>query len=113
MKELMQIRGYTAVVDFDPDIEHFRGEFLGLRGGVEFYAPSRETLPREGERCLEIFLAMCAQDGVSPGRTFSGRIEVNIPPELHEHLACLAEASGLSFEDWLREYLKKADLASD
>ena len=113
MKELMQIRGYTAVLDYDPDIELYRGEFLGLRGGAEFYAPSREALPVEGKRSLEVFLALCAEDGVSPRRAYSGRIEVDIPPKLHERLACLAEASGLGFEDWLREYLNKADLESD
>ena len=29
----MEIDGYRAVIEFDPDIDMFRGEFLDLNGG--------------------------------------------------------------------------------
>ncbi len=34
----MEINGYKAVIQFDPDIDMFRGEFVGLNGGADFYA---------------------------------------------------------------------------
>jgi predicted HicB family RNase H-like nuclease len=34
----MTIDGYQAVITFDPDIQMFRGEFVGLNGGADFYA---------------------------------------------------------------------------
>ena len=34
----MMIDGYRAIIAFDPDIQMFRGEFLGLNGGADFYA---------------------------------------------------------------------------
>ena len=34
----MNIGGYEAVITFDPDIQMFRGEFVGLNGGADFYA---------------------------------------------------------------------------
>ena len=34
----MTINGYQAVIAFDPDIQLFRGEFVGLNGGADFYA---------------------------------------------------------------------------
>jgi len=30
MKEIMEINGYKAVIQFDPEIEMFRGEFVGV-----------------------------------------------------------------------------------
>ena len=30
----MTINGYQAVISFDPEIQMFRGEFVGLNGGV-------------------------------------------------------------------------------
>ncbi len=107
MNRLMEIQGYTAVVTYDSEIGLYRGEFLGLRGGAEFYAPSREALPLEGERSLEVFLKMCARDGAEPRRSFSGRIELDVSPDLHERLACLAEASGEPLAEWLRALLKQ------
>ena len=39
----MTISGYQAVIAFDPDIQMFRGEFAGLNGGADFYAPIKRT----------------------------------------------------------------------
>ena len=35
---VMNVGGYKAVVKYDPEIEMFRGEFVGLNGGADFYA---------------------------------------------------------------------------
>ena len=48
MRNTIKIDGVTAVITFDPDIEMFRGEFLNLNGGADFYADSVEQLKKEG-----------------------------------------------------------------
>lgn len=58
--------GYQAVISYAPEIEMFRGEFVGLNGGADFYAKDAESLKREGQTSLDVFLKMCAEDGVSP-----------------------------------------------
>ncbi len=40
----MTINGYQAVIAFDPDIQMFRGEFVSLNGGADFYAADVEGL---------------------------------------------------------------------
>ena len=44
----MEIDGFKAVIQFDPAIDMFRGEFVGLNGGADFYAPDVAGLKREG-----------------------------------------------------------------
>ena len=61
----MEIGGYRAVIQFDPDIEMFRGEFVGLNGGADFYARDVSDLTREGGTSLRVFLEMCEEDGVA------------------------------------------------
>ena len=34
----MEIDGYRAIIQYDPEIDMFRGEFVGLNGGADFYA---------------------------------------------------------------------------
>ena len=34
--------GYKAVIAYDPEIEMFRGEFVGLNGAADFYASDLE-----------------------------------------------------------------------
>ncbi len=64
----MEIGGYRAIIQFDPDIEMFRCEFVGLNGGADFYARDVSGLRREGALSLRVFLEMCEEDGVEPGR---------------------------------------------
>ncbi|MCE2486209.1 MAG: type II toxin-antitoxin system HicB family antitoxin [Desulfurellaceae bacterium] len=67
MKNMTEINGYWALIQFDPGIDMFRGEFVGLNGGADFYARDIAGLKAEGEASLKVFLAMCREDGVEPG----------------------------------------------
>ncbi len=66
MKNVMGIEGYKALIIFDPDTNLFRGEFIDLNGGADFYAGDVKSLRREGAISLKVFLAMCKEDGVEP-----------------------------------------------
>ena len=58
MKNVMEFEGgYQAVITYDPEIEMFRGEFVGLNGGADFYAKDAESLKREGKTSLDVFFA--------------------------------------------------------
>ena len=72
---LTTIQGYPAVIFFDPDIGMFRGEFVGLSSGADFYAKDLDTLRQEGELSLRIFLDACAEDGVSPRKGLSRKLK--------------------------------------
>lgn len=68
MKNTMPIGGYQAVIQCDPDVGMFRGEFSGLNGGAEFYSDSEAGLAAEGEASLRVFLEMCAEKGIDPAK---------------------------------------------
>ena len=70
--------GRKAVISFDPDIGMFRGEFLGLSGGADFYADDVEGLLHEGRTTLEIYLQACEERGITPFKHYSGRFNVRI-----------------------------------
>lgn len=113
MINVMEINGYKAVIKYDPEIGMFRGEFLGLNGGADFYATTVEGLRQEGEKSLHVFLDMCAEDGVDPNREFTGRFNLRIPSELHEKIATMAEASGKSINAWMVEALDREAAQED
>ena len=66
MTNTISVDGYRAVIQYDPDLEMFRGEFLGLNGGADFYASEVAGLKREATKSLEVFLEMCREDGAEP-----------------------------------------------
>jgi len=105
MMNMMEINNYRAIVQYDPDIEMFRGEFVGLNGGADFYASDIKGLKEEGEISLKAFLEMCTEDGVEPRKNYSGKFNVRIPPELHADIASVATAEGKSLNQWVVETL--------
>lgn len=72
MMNIMEIYDYRAVIQYDPEINKFRGEFIGLNGGADFYAIDIDSLRKEGEISLRVFLDMCQEDGVKPRKEYSG-----------------------------------------
>jgi|SRR5690554_2226001 len=107
MKNTMMINGYRALIQYDPDIEMFRGEFIGLNGGADFYAADIKGLKKEGETSLQVFLDMCAEDGVEPLKSFSGKFNIRVPPELHAEIVQAAAAEGKSLNQWVIQALER------
>lgn len=104
----MTINGYQAVISFDPSIQMFRGEFVGLNGGADFYARDVEGLQREGAISLKVFLQACEEDGVDPRRHFSGKFSLRVEPQLHEAASMAAAAKGMSLNQWASEAIRQA-----
>lgn len=107
MKNLMIINGHKAVIEFDPDIEMFRGEFVGLNGGADFYADSTTALKHEGETSLRVFFETCQEKGIEPLRSFSGKFQVRTAQRIHERAVEVAAAEGISLNQLVTKALEK------
>ena len=108
MNNTMNFGRYKASIRFDAEIGEFRGEFLGLNGGADFYGKSLAELKREGAASLKVFLEMCAEKGIEPERNFSGRLMLRIPPAVHASAIQAAAAHGKSLNQWAAEALLEA-----
>ena len=108
MKNIMEIDGYKALIAFDPDTNQFRGEFVDLNGGADFYGADVKSLQREGKVSLKVFLDMCREDGVEPRKSYSGKLMVRLPAVLHERAAASAASQGKSLNAWFAEVVENA-----
>jgi len=109
MNNLMDFNGFKTVISYDPEIEMFRGEFININGGADFYATNIKALHKEGKISLKVFLDMCEQDGVEAKKCFSGKFNVWLSSSLHENLVAVAAAESKSipeFKDKLTTYCK-------
>jgi predicted HicB family RNase H-like nuclease len=103
----MTVDGYHAKIEYDDDLELFRGEILGLSGGADFYGKNPKELRTEFKKSLRVFLDVCEEKGIAPRRHFSGKFNLRIPPELHEKLAIEAQAQGKSINTLAQEALQQ------
>ena len=102
---VMTVNGYHAKIEYDAELDLFRGDILGLNGGADFYGKNPKELRAEFKKSLEVFLEVCKQKGIEPRRHFSGKFNLRIPPELHEKLAIAAQAEGKSINTLAQEAL--------
>lgn len=101
MKNIMEFEGgYKAAISYDPDIGMFRGEFIGLNGGADFYASDAESLKKEGQVSLDVFLKMCTEDGVSPKKP-QGKFALRLDPDTYHAASVAAAADGISLNQWI------------
>jgi predicted HicB family RNase H-like nuclease len=52
---------------------------------------------------------MCTEEGVSPYRKTSGRINLRLSQELYDKAATLAKASGKSLNAWIAYVIRHTD----
>ena len=104
---LMTVGGYNAKIEYDEELDLFRGEILGLSGGADFYGKNPKELRAEFKKSLQVFLDVCKEKGIEPRRQFSGKFNLRIPPELHERLAIEAQAQGKSINSLAQEALQE------
>lgn len=104
---VMTVGEYRAKIEYDEELDLFRGEILGLSGGADFYGKNPKELRAEFKKSLEVFLEVCKEKGIEPRRHFSGKFNLRISPELHEKLAIAAQAQGKSINSLAQEALQE------
>nr|WP_315463876.1 type II toxin-antitoxin system HicB family antitoxin [uncultured Rhodoferax sp.] len=103
---VMTVDGYHAKIEFDEELDLFRGEILGLNGGADFYGETPKELRAEFKKSLQVFLEVCKEKGIEPKKHFSGKFNLRISPELHEQLVIAAQAEGKSINLVAQEALQ-------
>jgi predicted HicB family RNase H-like nuclease len=105
---IMEVEGYKAKIEYDPELDQFRGEILGLNGSADFYGKSPASLRREFKNSLKVFLEVCEEKGIEPTKEYSGRFNLRIPRRLHKEIAARATAENKSINQWVSEILKRS-----
>ena len=108
MKNILEIDGYKAVIMYDPETEKFRGEFIGLAGGADFYGTTIDELKTEGKKSLKVFLDICKEEGINPHKEYSGKFNLRVSPDLHAEIAAKAAAEGKSLNKYVADILSEA-----
>lgn len=105
---MMELDGYHARIEYDADIDSFRGEIFGLNGGADFYGKDPEELRREFRLSLDTYLEVCAEKNIDPKREYSGKFNLRIDPELHRNAALKASAEGKSINQLVADSLAQS-----
>lgn len=105
---MIEYKGYTGVIEFDPELRLFAGHVINLRDEIYFEGESVESLEASMRRAVDHYLAVCEQRGEDPERPFSGKLNLRLGPDLHRAASLAATAEGESLNNWLVRVVESA-----
>lgn len=108
---MIEYKGYTGAIEFDPELRLFTGHVLDLRDEIYFEGDSVEALEASMQRAIDHYLDVCDQRSEDPERPFSGKLNVRLGSELHRAAVIAAAAEGESLNNWLVRVVETAALS--
>ncbi len=103
----LSYKGFVGTVSFSEKDGVFFGKVDGIDGLVSFEGESVAELTRSFHEAVDDYLAYCAEAGVAPHKSYSGMLNVRIPPELHSRVAALAKRAGISINAFIKSAVEK------
>ncbi len=104
----MTYKGYAARIEYRDEDSCFIGHIAGIKDIIGFHAESVKELRAAFEEAVNDYLATCEKSGRAPQRPYSGKLMLRVPPDVHARAAMMAEAHGMSLNQWAAEVLSRA-----
>lgn len=104
----MTYQNYSAKIEYDPVDKIFVGHIVGIRDIVGFHGTTVAELESAFHEAVDHYLEVCEKIGQEPQRSYSGKLTLRIPPEIHMAVATAAEINRKSINQWAADVLKQA-----
>jgi predicted HicB family RNase H-like nuclease len=104
----MTFKGYAAKIEYSDEDACFIGHIAGIKDVIGFHAETVKELRAAFEEAVDDYLATCEKLGRAPQKPYSGKLMLRVPPEIHARAAMMAQAHGLSINQWASDVLAHA-----
>lgn len=106
MTNVMTYKGYQARIEYDDDDGIMFGKIAGITDSVSFHGESVAELKAAFREAVDDYVETCAKVGKEPQKSFSGKMMLRVPPEVHRSAALAAELAGVSLNQWGEDALR-------
>lgn len=104
---MMKYKGYFGQVAYDDEAKLFHGEVVGLNDVITFQGTTVAEIEIAFKESIDDYLAWCKERGEKPEKTYSGKFNVRVPPDVHASLALEAVKHGISLNELITQKLSK------
>ncbi len=107
----LKYKGYEGNVDYSEEDNSFVGTVQGLRHACIIYeGDSVETLKKDFEESIDLYLKTCRDRGEEPEKPFSGKLIVRMNSTLHSAATEKAQGMGISLNEFIKRAIQVAVL---
>lgn len=107
MSNMLAYKGYHATIEYDAEDEILVGTVFGVRDTLAFHGSSVPEITETFHDCIDTYLQVCAEQGISPDKEFKGSFNIRIPPALHRQAALAAEKEGISLNQFIQQSIEE------
>ncbi|MCE2935452.1 MAG: type II toxin-antitoxin system HicB family antitoxin [Cyclobacteriaceae bacterium] len=107
MKNALQYKGYSAIVEFSAEDDAFFGRILGIRDVVTFEADNVTKLKKSFKEAVDDYLETCAKMGKEPDKEYKGSFNVRVKPDIHRMAVAKSKALRISLNQLVERVLEK------
>lgn len=104
----MTFKEYAARIEYSDEDGCFVGHIAGIKDVIGFHAETVKELRAAFEEAVDDYFTTCAELGRAPQKPYSGKLMLRVPPEVHARAAMMAQAHGVSINQWASDVLAHA-----
>ncbi len=103
----MKHKGYAAHIQYSDEDGCLIGHIAGINDVVSFHGESVPEIRAAFVEAVEDYIETCRKLGRPAQKSWSGKVPLRVPPELHAQAAMRAEAEGKSLNQWVAEQIRR------
>ncbi len=104
----MKYKGYVARIEYDDLDRIFVGHLAGIKDIVGFHGATMDELETAFHESVDNYLAISEETSRPAQKPFSGKLELQVSPDVYAALAAAAQMHGKSINQLASEVLDKA-----
>ena len=105
----MKYKGYTGSVDYSEEDNCLYGAVLGMsHDAITYEGKDVDELRKDFEGAVDDYIESCKAQGRAPRKPYSGNLNVRLTPEIHSRIATIAQQTGTTINNYIRQTLAKA-----
>ena len=107
MSSVLKHGGYTARVEFSAEDRVFFGQLDDITDLISLEGNTVEELENAFVEAVADYLALCAEIGKQPEKSFKGSFNVRMRPELHRRAALASRERNMSLNQLVVEAVQR------
>ena len=96
MKNVLEYKGFIGSVEHSLEDEILFGKILFIDGLVTYEANGIKELKEEFQIAVDDYIEFCQEQGLNTHKSFNGKFNVRVSPELHKEATLLATKQGIT-----------------
>lgn len=108
MKNLLQYKGYTGSVEYDPDEPIFYGKVLYIKALISYEGKDAVGIKKAFHDAVDDYLEMCKEENIETEKPFKGSFNIRTGHDLHRKIALEAFKRDMSINKFICQVLLSA-----